>query len=91
MRSRYSAFALKLWDYLVLSTSPKKRHDFETAQNRLWMEQSRFLGLTILSSSTNGNLGYVHFKVTYLNQGATRIHEERSRFIRFENTWYYDL
>src|SRR4051812_12190098 len=66
MRSRYAAFALGLADYLVSTLAPD-HSDLEIPRDVLLRELSRarerqrFLGLKILHTEENGDVGAVMF------------------------------
>ncbi|MCE0492828.1 YchJ family protein [Vibrio salinus] len=89
MRSRYSAYALGLTDYIINTYSP----EISSKLNRKEIEsgtQINWIKLSIKKSQiTSENEGYVHFKAFYREQGETFVLEERSRFIRIDSSWYY--
>jgi SEC-C motif-containing protein len=94
MRSRYSAFALGLGAYLVETLSAAhedRQHD--TAALALALarakETRRFLGLTILESSVDGDRGRVAFHARVFERGADRSFTERSLFVREAGAWRY--
>ncbi|MBL1271973.1 MAG: YchJ family protein [Oceanospirillales bacterium] len=84
MRSRFTAFVLKLEDYLRASW-----HD-STRPTALDLHHSPdWASLRILDSDENGNTGHVHFQAIYrLNPGWGYL-QERSHFVRENGRWYY--
>lgn len=83
MRSRYSAYALGLIDYLLAtwhgSTSP----------GELELYPTKWLGLKIRHAAATQEAGIVEFVARYRIDGrAHRLHET-SRFVREEGAWYY--
>lgn len=87
MRSRYSAYVLKLDDYLRSTWHP------DTAPNALDLQDdsTRWLGLKIVASGTlDTDSDFVEFIARFKAGGgaAQRLHE-RSRFIRIEGRWFY--
>lgn len=86
MRSRYSAYVLKLEDYLLATWHPRTR----PAQLALAADETVWLGLLIKTflpladSSAN-----VEFVARY--QLAGRVHRlhERSRFVCENGCWFY--
>jgi len=84
MRSRFSAFVLKLGDYLRASWHP------DTRPEELDLDNSPdWASLRILESSQNGENGLVHFQAIYrLNPGWGYL-QERSQFVRENGRWYY--
>lgn len=84
MRSRYSAFVLKLVDYLQstwhISTRP---------QGLDLQESPRWASLQILSSDGSGDDGAVHFRAIYRVGTGWGYLEEKSRFLFQDGRWYY--
>jgi SEC-C motif domain protein len=88
MRSRYSAYALGLSDYINATwdeaTRPASLQRFDAAE--------QWLGLEIRSASTvKNNEGFVEFVARSKPKGggaALRLHEV-SRFVRQDGRWFY--
>lgn len=90
MRSRYAAFVTRNFDYILATTDPQRRYDFDHEANRAWMNASVFTGLEVLSSSEEGNKGAVEFVARYRRDGGPeRKHHERSRFRKQAGRWYF--
>ncbi|MCP9630714.1 YchJ family metal-binding protein [Rhodopseudomonas palustris] len=90
MRSRYAAFALKDFDYVVETTDPDTRDLLDHESNRAWMEQSHFLDLLVLASSEKGSRGTVEFVATFQRgDGPAQTHHERSQFRKHRGRWYF--
>ncbi len=68
---------------------PQKKVDFANKENKAWMEQSEFIGLEVLSSSMDGNKGHVEFKASFVEDGKTEVHHEKSKFRKLAGIWYY--
>ncbi|TDR56547.1 SEC-C motif-containing protein [Halomonas ventosae] len=84
MRSRYSAFALDLTDYLLASWHP------DTRPTSLAPDPStRWVALEILESGEEGDEGQVHFRATFREERRFGALEERSRFRREAGRWTY--
>ncbi len=84
MRSRYSAFVLKLADYLQSTWHRSTRPE------SLGLEESpRWASLQILSSDNSGNDGSVHFRAIYRVGTGWGYLEEKSRFLLEDGRWYY--
>ncbi|QFU75743.1 zinc chelation protein SecC [Halioglobus maricola] len=87
MRSRYSAFAKGVSDYLLASWHPSTR----PSRVRLDDEQ-RWIGLTIKDTEAGGegdSAGVVEFVARFkVNGRGHRLHE-RSRFEKIDGRWYY--
>lgn len=94
MRSRYSAYALALVDYVIDTTAengPRARAD-----RALWAREveefakrTQFAGLEIRGSGEKGETGWVEFRAL-LFEGATDVSfEERSGFVKVNGRWLY--
>lgn len=90
MRSRYSAHPLGLVDYVVKTYHPscqaeQQRDGIADSINSDWC------GLEVIcaESSDNENEGYVEFKAYFNDEGQQYCMQERSRFVRENNLWYY--
>ncbi|WP_374509672.1 YchJ family protein [Niveibacterium sp.] len=86
MRSRYSAFALGLTDYLLATWHP------DTRPATLDLDESpapKWIGLQVLAHQAEGDSAQVEFIARYKIGGrAHRLHEN-SRFLRRDGRWYY--
>ena len=92
MRSRYSAYALGLGDYLMqtwhVSTRPESI-DLSTE-----MQNGKWIGLTVKASheliNTAGDKAEVEFVARYKPHAgpASRLHE-CSRFVKEDGQWFY--
>ena len=87
MRSRYTAFALGLENYLLATWHPNTR---PTALNLADDPPTKWLGLQVKhSANTEPTKATVEFVARYKIAGkAYRLHE-LSQFIHLENRWYY--
>ncbi|MGQ0697830.1 MAG: YchJ family protein [Panacagrimonas sp.] len=86
MRSRYSAFVLRLEDYLLSTWHPRTRPTSVDVD-----ATTRWLGLSVKSArDTAADAAEVEFVARYRIGGGTavRLHE-RSRFVREDGHWYY--
>ncbi len=94
MRSRFSAFAVGLGDYLVdtLSSSHEDRAldraALVVALSRAKQTQ-RFLGLQIRTTHVDGDRGEVVFHARIFERGVDRSFTERSSFAKEDGAWRY--
>lgn len=94
MRSRYSAFALGLGDYLV-DTLSDEHPDREIPRAAMVKSLShakdsqRFMGLRIVEASESGDSGQVLFVATIYEKGVDHSFAERSAFERKDGAWKY--
>ncbi|MDD2913921.1 MAG: YchJ family metal-binding protein [Gallionella sp.] len=86
MRSRYSAYVLKLGNYLLDTWHPSTR----PATLDLATDNAKWLGLEVKNSAAeSAERATVEFVARYKTGGrAHRLHEI-SRFLREEGRWYY--
>ena len=86
MRSRYSAYARGLEDYLLATWHPSTRPgplDLGAAPQPKW------LGLEIKACSERGDAATVEFVARCRIGGRARRLHEVSRFLRENGRWYY--
>lgn len=84
MRSRYTAFVLKLSDYLKQSWHSSTRPDsLELDDSTQWKR------LEIINSANNNETGEVHFKAYFIEDGCWQVVEEKSKFLCQDQHWYY--
>jgi len=90
MRSRYSAYAFGLADYIIKTTHPDNS-DY-TEEKTKWKDEilmfcrhTTFLGLRLLDFTGGEEEAYVTFEAS-LSSGTLR---ERSRFLHKHGRWLY--
>lgn len=89
MRSRYSAYALEVEQYLLDTWHPSTRPD--TLQLNAG-EAAKWVGLKIVDTRAGGpddTRGVVEFVARYKVRGKAERLQERSRFVREDGRWYY--
>lgn len=84
MRSRYSAFVLKLSDYLLRSWHASTR----PAQLDL-SDSPDWKSLQVVQASEQGDAGFVHFRAVYKTVDGWGFLEEESDFMREQQHWFY--
>lgn len=92
MRSRYTAYALKLVDYLVETTHPDKLKSSYRRKLVATINDIKWTKLVIVKTSAGGvedKAGKVKFEASYIEQGEEGVLEEHSRFRKIANRWYY--
>lgn len=86
MRSRYSAYALGLMDYVHATWHASTRPQLAELDSD---EGSKWLGLEVKQHAAMGDQATVEFVARYKRDGrAHRLHEI-SRFVREDGRWYY--
>ncbi len=94
MRSRYSAYALGLADYIIQTTHPqnpeKKKNFWDWREDILYFsQQTEFIDLEILAQEQHNNVAFVTFTAILKQQGKDVSFTEKSRFEREEGHWLY--
>ena len=93
MRSRYSAFALGLVDYLIETTDQDgpawRDHDGWREELVHTCETTHFVGLEISAHGSNGDSGFVIFHARIQSGSRDALLSERSRFMRHGDRWLY--
>ena len=85
MRSRYTAYVRRDHAYLAATWAAQTRPPLEPIAN----DCTRWLGLEIRNTGTDGEMATVEFVARYKLQGrAHRLHEI-SRFVRAHERWFY--
>jgi len=94
MRSRYCAFALGYFEYLIDTLHPEYRGDLGVAQLAEQDRHCRWLTLRVLGQrdgEPGDGAGTVHFIARYLEAGTVHELEENSGFAYHQGRWVYTL
>lgn len=92
MRSRFSAYVKRQYDYLGQSLHPNHRKDYDPIATQRWADESDWLSLQVVSKVDGGeqdNEGQVEFIATYREKGIIQPHHEKGIFRRHKGEWYY--
>lgn len=94
MRSRYSAYALGIANYLIETTHPES--PYYVADKKQWLQQKlafskqvSFDGLEILETQPGEEESYVSFVAHFSKEGVDLTFSERSRFAKVGHVWKY--
>ncbi len=86
MRSRYSAYVLKLEDYLLATWHPDSR----PSELHLAADDSKWLGLEVKKHAQQDDThASVEFVARYRIAGRGHRLHEISRFVRADGRWFY--
>ncbi len=86
MRSRYTAFVLKLDEYLLATWHPRT----QPPDLNLAASPRRWLGLKVLRhETTSADAAIVEFIARFKASGLVRELREKSRFVRENGRWLY--
>lgn len=94
MRSRYSAYALKLPAYIIETThpgSPFFQHDCQKWEQDIlkFCKTTKFVGLKIHDFSENRSEAFVTFTAFLSQKGENASFVEKSRFEKKKGRWLY--
>lgn len=92
MRSRYAAYVVGAIDYLVATTHPSTRSAGLRGGYQRTHESIQWIGLEVLSAfqgCAGDKTGKVEFSASYIQNGQSAVHHERSRFKRHGGDWTY--
>jgi SEC-C motif-containing protein len=91
MKARYSAYATGAIKFLGESNHSRTRQQFDPEGAKRWSEDSRWLGLTILSAdSSPSERAHVNFEARYEDkEGVPVFHRERALFEREGGQWRF--
>jgi len=94
MRSRYSAWALHLIDYIFDTTWPFQKQLLNKEEMEKWSSKIEWIKLVVDETKDGGvydDLGMVKFTANYtvLEVDKNEIHYETSYFIKQSNVWFY--
>ncbi|RUL80894.1 YchJ family protein [Pseudomonas aeruginosa] len=92
MRSRYSAYALGLVDYLRDTTLPAQQAGLDLDGIRAWSHSSTWLGLEVENHEVLGGQPE-HARVTFVarwhDADGEHAHRECSGFVQRNGRWYF--
>lgn len=92
MRARYHAYETCDMEFIKESHDPDNTEGIDQAECEKWARESQWLGLEIISTTKGGEDdkdGIVEFKATYIENGKTIVHHERSYFVKRNGVWFY--
>lgn len=92
LRSRYTAYYLKNWDYLALTTHPAERGDALKKGFAGRGEGVQWKRLEVLGCKNGGRAdseGEVTFVAYYAENGVEKSLSESSAFLKEDGRWYY--
>jgi SEC-C motif-containing protein len=92
MRSRYTAHAKKVYDYIFETTLPASRQDEDREGTAAWSKKLDWQRLEIRSVEKGGeddDTGTVEFLARYRKNGKAFDHHEIAEFAREDGLWYF--
>jgi SEC-C motif domain protein len=94
MRSRFTAYALDLADYIVATTHPdgpmwETDRDAWLGSIHEFSAKTEFSDLKVLGANASGERGTVLFQCVLTQGGAQRVFSEESVFARYDGRWVY--
>jgi SEC-C motif-containing protein len=89
MRSRYSAYALKKFDYILATAHPDSPYKRDLNDIRTSYQSTLFEDLEILEFIDGDVLAYVTFRAVLTQDGKDISFTEKSLFEKINHRWYY--
>ena len=92
MRARYSSYVKAELGYLLESTHPNERNDYDMKGTKRWAERSQWEGLEIVSTEKGGpgdSQGSVEFIARYRHKNTPVAHHEMAEFVREDGALYF--
>ncbi len=88
MRSRYSAFVFKEWDYLEKTSIAKKSRESLVANQEVTWKKLEILGAR--KGQRDDTVGEVIFAAYFTDNGEDKVLREDSKFQKVDGRWLYD-
>ncbi|AOY59901.1 MULTISPECIES: YchJ family protein [Desulfococcus] len=92
LRSRYTAYAGKIVDYIVDTTHPDQQEPDSRKTVEKWSRNTEWRKLEIVNCEAGGiddEEGTVEFKADYTEKGKPRKHHELATFKKKDGRWYF--
>lgn len=89
MRSRYSAYALNLVDYIIETTFPEEQKSLDRDSIQLFSKNTLFQDLNILEFIEGDPISYVTFKAILSQHSRDMSFVEKSEFEKVNGRWFY--
>ena len=89
MRSRYSAFCTGNVDYLLNTHHFPEPAAVMRDRIEATLKTTRWLGLRVIHSQSDGDMGEVEFLAGYKDAGGFGLLREHSLFHREQDRWFY--
>jgi SEC-C motif domain protein len=92
MRSRYTAFTQKNWEYLVTTSHPQEKKEMARLGPSLIYDEVIWMRLEITNTRAGGQgdtEGQVDFVAYFTKEGAEQTLRESSRFYKVNGRWVY--
>ena len=92
LRSRYTAYTEADVDYILNTTHPDRRDQFDPKSTRDWAENSKWHRLEILNSiagTAEDEAGEIEFIATYTQKQIENKHHEKAQFRKMDGDWFF--
>ena len=91
MRSRYSAYVVKNYDYILTTYAPVQQQSLSLHSLREHSQNTKWLHLEVIDTTESNNVGTVEFIATYSIDGDFFSMHELSSFVKQNGNWYYTI
>lgn len=89
MRSRYSAYVVKNYDYVLATYDPVQQQNLSLQAIRESSKNTTWLQLEVLNATESDRVGTVEFMATYSVDTDYFCMHELSSFVKKNTHWYY--
>ena len=92
MRSRYTAYAMGVVEFLYKTSSTKVKKEFDADNSRKWAESAKWTGIEILKESdgkAGDTTGSVEFIAHYTVNKTVFNHHEKADFEKINGEWLF--
>lgn len=93
MRSRYTAYATNVVDYIKATSTGVALEEFNLSEAKDFIKEVEFTGLEILHTekgTENDETGIVEFIFRYKQDGEKHAQHELSSFCRKDGEWFFE-
>lgn len=85
MRSRYTAFAQREFEYIAATMLPPAANHFNLEDAKQSADDVQWTGLDVIKAEDD----IVEFRAHYRAENKDHVMHERSRFVRRDGKWFY--
>ena len=89
MRSRYTAFVKRQWNYLASTMNGEAAQEFDMAAARKDALVTQWLQLEVLHAEETGDTAIVEFKAHFRYKKQLAVLREVSHFAKIDGQWFY--
>jgi SEC-C motif-containing protein len=89
MRSRFSAYVIKAYPYILQTYAPEQQANLSLVNLKQHAQDTQWLSLQVIQHNVNNNKAQVEFKAYYCEYKRFYVMHELSDFILLNDQWFY--